>query len=103
MKTRAKKSWKYLCVGILLYFLLCGFLWSFLLVSTRSYNRLSYEQVVMAQLTIQPDNTASLTLANSSIRWELPDWNGDLSLWLSTFPGFAGNCAVVLWQLLFSC
>lgn len=102
MKARTKKKWKYLCTAVLLYFLLCGFLWSFLLVRTRSYNRLSHDQVVMAQLTLQPDNTASLSLAETSIEWELTEWDGDWCLWISTLPGIAGDCAVSLWQLLFA-
>ncbi|WP_295216946.1 hypothetical protein [Ruminococcus sp.] len=102
MKAQTKKNWKYLCISVLLYLLLCGFLWGFLLVSTRSYNRLSHEQVVMAQLSMQPDNTVSLSLADTSLEWELPEWNEDLYLWVSTLPGIAGNCAISLWQLLFS-
>lgn len=102
MKARTKKKWKYLCTAVLLYFLLCGFLWGFLLVRTRSYNRLSHEQVVMAQLTIEPDNHAFLSLAETSIEWELPDWDEELYLWISTLPGIAGGCAISLWQLLFA-
>ena len=53
----------------------------------------------MAQLTIQPNQTASLCFAAQEYRWELPQLDSQW-LWLAALPDTAGNGAVLLWQLL---
>lgn len=83
-----------------LYLMLCGFLWAFLLVNTRSHNRLFHEPVTMAQLTIQPNRTAELHFADRSMLWKLPTWDSGWYLWITTLPDISGNSAVFLWQIL---
>lgn len=100
MQYKTKRRWRKITTGILLYLFFCVFLWNFLLVRTRSYNRLAHEPVAMAQLTIQPDNTAELALADASYSYALPSFTGDVCLWISLLPDFAGDTAVLLWQAL---
>ena len=99
MKQSHRRRWRRLLQGLCLYGLLCGFFWAYLTVQTRSQNRMTHTPAAMAQLTIQPNQTASLCLAAQEYRWELPRLDSQW-LWLAALPDTAGNGAVLLWQLL---
>ena len=99
MKQTHRRRWRWLLQGLCLYGLLCGFFWAYLTVQTRSQNRMTHTPAAMAQLTIQPNQTASLCLAAQEYRWELPRLDSQW-LWLATLPDTARNGAVLLWQLL---
>ena len=72
MKQTHRRRWRRLLQGLCLYGLLCGFFWAYLTVQTRSQNRMTHTPAAMAQLTIQPNQTASLCLAAQEYRWKLP-------------------------------
>ena len=100
MKQTHRRRWRRLLQGLCLYGLLCGFFWAYLTVQTRSQNRMTHTPAAMAQLTIQPNQTASLCLAAQEYRWELPRLAFSVALAGSNCRDTAGNGAVLLWQLL---
>ncbi len=64
MQVRKSKRLRRIFLAAVLYIMLWGFIWSFLLVGTRSHNRLTHEPAAMAQLTINSCWSA-LTLADA--------------------------------------
>ena len=90
MKQTHRRRWRRLLQGLCLYGLLCGFFWAYLTVQTRSQNRMTHTPAAMAQLTIQPNQTASLCLAAQEYRWKLPRLDSQW-LWLAALPDTAGT------------
>lgn len=102
MKQAINTNGKWRRAGItgILYLILCAFFWGFLTVETRSHNRLSHEPITMAQLTIQPDNTISFSLAEETWHWYSPDVPENLFLWLSVLPEISVDTAIEIWHFL---
>ena len=63
---------KRIVTGVLLYGIFCLFLWSFLLVETRSHNELTHEPIAVAHLAVDNDRNVRLALSETV-------WQGKLS------------------------
>ena len=94
--TATTPLWKRIVTGVLLY----GILWSFLLVETRSHNKLTHEPIAVAHLAVDNDRNVRLSLSETV-------WQGKLStpteaefLGIEVLLPPAGDAAVTLWQLL---
>ena len=99
MQTKTKRHIRRWSIAVLLYVLLWTFLWGFLAVRTASYNRLSHDPVVMAQLTVTED-TATLSLAEQTTTWTC---SGDVDrwyFWIATLPTTAADWAIQTWRML---
>ncbi len=99
MSQKRRRRLRKIAVGLLLYLILWGFFWCFLLVETRSYNRLTHEPVTMAQLTIQ-NNSVTLRLAEHASTWYYPDDMESVYFWIATLPSASIDWAITTWQLL---
>ena len=60
--TATTPLWKRIVTGVLLYGIFCLFLWSFLLVETRSHNKLTHEPIAVAHLAVDNDRNVRLAL-----------------------------------------
>ena len=91
--TATTPLWKRIVTGVLLYGIFCLFLWSFLLVETRSHNKLTHEPIAVAHLAVDNDRNVRLALSETV-------WQGKLSTPTEVLLPPAGDAAVTLWQLL---
>ncbi|WP_302160084.1 hypothetical protein [uncultured Ruminococcus sp.] len=98
--TATTPLWKRIVTGVLLYGIFCLFLWSFLLVETRSHNKLTHEPIAVAHLAVDNDRNVRLALSETV-------WQGKLStpteaefLGIEVLLPPAGDAAVTLWQRL---
>ncbi len=101
MQNQKQKIWKRLWITFILYILLCLLIWGFLIVDTRSHNRLFREQVSVANLKICEDNSAALSLATQTIYFSPPSLEEKWTFMFCTLPCFSGNAVVIFSQVLF--
>ncbi|MCD8220546.1 MAG: hypothetical protein LUC50_09650 [Ruminococcus sp.] len=99
MQTQKSKRLRRIFLAAVLYIMLWGFIWSFLLVGTRSHNRLTHEPAAMAQLTID-SSCAELTLADAKASWSFPALSQSWCFCAATLSSISADAAVCTWQLL---
>ena len=98
--TATTPLWKRIVKGILLYGIFCLFLWSFLLVETRSHNKLTHEPIAVAHLAVDDDRNIRLALSESVWQGKLPTPTEAEFLGIEVLLPPAGDAAVTMWQLL---
>lgn len=101
MQSHRIRRFKRILTIVLLYLILCGFLWCFLLVEARSYNRMSHTPVAMAQVQFA-ESQITCALADNTYHLEIPAADDAVCFWLEVLSDPAVSVSAMLWELLSS-